>query len=179
MSSDTIQALIGALGTGIGEEFDIEKLRYWKIIMMADADVDGQHIATLLMTFFFRYMKPLVEDGHIFLATPPLYRLKWSNAPHQYVYSDAERDRMLEEGVAKGWRLPKQGGIQRYKGLGEMDYSELWETTMDPGSRLLKKIEVGEAAAADEIFTVLMGDDVESRRQFIQRNAADVRFIDA
>ena len=179
MSSDTIQALIGALGTGIGEEFDIEKLRYWKIIMMADADVDGQHIATLLMTFFFRYMKPLVEDGHIYLATPPLYRLKWSNAPHQYVYSDAERDRMLEEGVDKGWRLPKQGGIQRYKGLGEMDYSELWETTMDPGSRLLKKIEVGEAAAADEIFTVLMGDDVESRRQFIQRNAADVRFIDA
>ncbi len=179
MNSETIQALIGALGTGIGEEFDIDKLRYWKIIMMADADVDGQHIATLLMTFFFRYMKPLVEGGHIYLATPPLYRLKWSNAPHQYVYSDAERDRMLEEGVDKGWRLPKQGGIQRYKGLGEMDYSELWETTMNPDSRLLKRVEVGEAAAADEIFTILMGDDVESRRQFIQRNAADVRFIDA
>ncbi len=179
LNSDTIQALIGALGTGIGEEFDISKLRYWKIIMMADADVDGQHIATLLMTFFFRYMRPLVEQGHIYLATPPLYRLKWTNAPHQYVYSDAERDRLLQEGAEKGRRLPKQGGIQRYKGLGEMDYSELWETTMDPDERLLKRVEVGEAAAADEIFTILMGDDVESRRQFIQRNAADVRFIDA
>ncbi len=179
LNSDTIQALIGALGTGIGEEFDAEKLRYWKIIMMADADVDGQHIATLLMTFFFRYMKPLVEKGHLYLATPPLYRLKWTNAPHQYVYSDVERDILLEEGVDKGRRLPKQGGIQRYKGLGEMDYSELWETTMDPDARLLKRVEIGEAAAADEIFTVLMGDDVESRRQFIQRNAADVRFIDA
>lgn len=179
MSSDTIQALIGALGTGVGDEFDLAKLRYWKIILMADADVDGQHIATLLMTFFFRYMKPLVEEGHIYLATPPLYRLKWTNAPHQYVYSDPERDRMLEVGLEKGWRLPKSGGIQRYKGLGEMDYSELWETTMDPDARLLKRVEVGEAAAADEVFTILMGDDVESRRQFIQRNAADVRFIDA
>lgn len=179
MGSDTIQALIGALGTGVGDEFDISKLRYWKIILMADADVDGQHIATLLMTFFFRYMKQLVEDGHIYLATPPLYRLKWTNAAHQYVYSDSERDRMLEAGLEKGWRLPKSGGIQRYKGLGEMDYSELWETTMDPDVRLLKRVEVGEAAAADEVFTILMGDDVESRRQFIQRNAADVRFIDA
>lgn len=179
LNSDTIQALIGALGTGIGEEFNLEKLRYWKIIMMADADVDGQHIATLLMTFFFRYMKPLVEQGHLYLATPPLYRLKWTNAAHQYVYSDAERDALLEEGLEKGRRLPKQGGIQRYKGLGEMDYSELWETTMNPESRLLKRVEIGEAAAADEIFTILMGDDVASRRQFIQRNAADVRFIDA
>lgn len=178
LNSETIQALIGALGTGIGEEFDLEKLRYAKIVMMADADVDGQHIATLLMTFFFRYMRPLVEHGHLYLATPPLYRLKWSNAPHQYVYSDAERDRELEKGVGRGWRLPKQGGIQRYKGLGEMDYSELWETTMDPGARLLKRVEVGEAAAADEIFSILMGDDVESRRKFIQRNASDVRFID-
>lgn len=179
LNSETIQALIGALGTGIGEEFDEEKLRYHKIIMMADADVDGQHIATLLMTFFFRYMKDLVESGHIYLATPPLYRLKWSNAPHQYVYSDGERDEKLEEGVERGWKLPKHGGIQRYKGLGEMDYSELWDTTMDPERRLLKQVEVGEAAAADEIFTILMGDDVESRRNFIQRNAADVRFIDA
>ena len=105
--------------------------------------------------------------------------MKWSNAPHQYVYSDFERDEKLDEGVEKGWKLPKQGGIQRYKGLGEMDYSELWDTTMDPSRRLLKQVEVGEAAAADEIFTVLMGDDVESRRSFIQRNAADVRFIDA
>lgn len=179
LNSDTIQSLISALGTGIGEEFDAAKLRYWKIILMADADVDGQHIATLLMTFFFRYMKPLVEKGHLYLATPPLYRLKWTNATHQYVYSDEERDEMLEEGLEKGWKLPKQGGIQRYKGLGEMDYSELWDTTMDPETRLLKQVEVGEAAAADEIFTILMGDDVESRRHFIQRNAHDVRFIDA
>lgn len=179
LSSDTIQALIGALGTGIGEEVDLEKLRYWKIILMADADVDGQHIATLLMTFFFRYMRPLVERGHIYLATPPLYRLKWTNAPHQYVYSDAERDQFLEEGLEKGWRLPKAGAIQRYKGLGEMNFTELWETTMDPETRLLKQVEVGEAAAADEIFAILMGDDVESRRNFIQRNAHDVRFIDA
>lgn len=179
MASDTIQALIGALGTGIGEEIDLEKLRYWKIVLMADADVDGQHIATLLMTFFFRYMKPLVEQGHVYLATPPLYRLKWTNAKHQYVYSDTQRDEYLEYGLEKGWRLPKQGGIQRYKGLGEMDYSELWDTTMNPDARLLKQVEVGEAAAADEIFTILMGDDVESRRQFIQRNARDVRFIDA
>lgn len=179
MNSETIQALIGALGTGIGEEFDREKLRYHKVIVMADADVDGQHIATLLMTFFFRYMKPLVEEGHIYLATPPLYRLKWTNAPHQYVYSDPERDEALEEGAARGWKLPKNGAIQRYKGLGEMNDQELWETTMDPDRRLLKQVEVGEAAAADEIFTILMGDDVESRRTFIQRNAQDVRFIDA
>ncbi len=179
LNSDTIQSLISALGTGIGEEFEPDKLRYWKIILMADADVDGQHIATLLMTFFFRYMRPLVEEGHVYLATPPLYRLKWTNATHQYVYSDAERDEALEEGLEKGWKLPKQGGIQRYKGLGEMDYSELWDTTMNPETRLLKQVEVGEAVAADEVFTILMGDDVESRRNFIQRNAHDVRFIDA
>ncbi len=179
LASDTIQALIGALGTGIGDELDLAKLRYWKIILMADADVDGQHIATLLMTFFFRYMRPLVEQGHIYLANPPLYRLKWTNTSHQYAYSDGERDELLEQGSAKGWRLPKSGGIQRYKGLGEMDYSELWNTTMDPDARILRQVEVGEAAAADEVFTILMGDDVVSRRQFIQRNARDVRFIDA
>lgn len=179
MSSEAIQSLIGALGTGIGEEFDVGKLRYHKIILMADADVDGQHIATLLMTFFFRYMKPLVEEGYIYLATPPLYRIKWTNAPHQYVYSDRERDLALEYGLEQGWRLPKQGSIQRYKGLGEMNDQELWETTMDPDRRLLKQVEVGEATAADEIFTILMGDDVASRRSFIQRNAHDARFIDA
>ena len=179
LASDTIQALIGALGTGIGDELDLAKLRYWKIILMADADVDGQHIATLLMTFFFRYMRPLVEQGHIYLANPPLYRLKWTNTSHQYAYSDGERDELLEQGSAKGWRLPKSGGIQRYKGLGEMDYSELWNTTMDPDARILRQVEVGEAAAADEVFPILMGDDVVSRRQFIQRNARDVRFIDA
>lgn len=179
LNSETIQALIGALGTGIGDEFDLVKLRYYKIILMADADVDGQHIATLLMTFFFRYMKPLVEGGHIYLATPPLYRLKWSNAPHQFVYSDKERDDLLKAGLEKGRKLPKQGAIQRYKGLGEMNDQELWETTMNPEVRLLKQVEVGEAAAADEIFSILMGDDVDSRRSFIQRNAQDVRFIDA
>ncbi len=179
LNSDTIQALIGALGTGIGEEFDIDKLRYWKIIVMADADVDGQHINTLLMTFFFRYMKQLVEEGHIYLATPPLYRLKWTNAPHDFVYSDKERDRQLAKGLESGRKLPKEGGIQRYKGLGEMNDQELWETTMNPAARILKQVEIGEAAAADEIFSILMGDDVESRRGFIQRNAHDVRFIDA
>ena len=179
MNSETIQALIGALGTGIGEEFDLEKLRYNKVIVMSDADVDGQHIATLLMTFFYRYMQPLVDGGHIYLATPPLYRLKWSNAPHEYVYSDGGRDLALEDGLSRGWKLPKQGAIQRYKGLGEMNAMELWETTMDPDRRLLKQVEVGEAAAADEIFSILMGDDVDSRRSFIQRNAQDVRFIDA
>ncbi len=178
MSSETIQALIGALGTGIGDELNLEKLRYWRIILMADADVDGQHIATLLMTFFFRYMRPLVEQGHIYLATPPLYRLKWTSRADQYAYSDVERDELLADGLDKGWKMPKDG-IQRYKGLGEMNDHELWDTTMDPAHRLLKQVEVGEAAAADEIFTILMGDDVESRRHFIQRNARDVRFIDA
>ncbi|MDN6428599.1 MAG: toprim domain-containing protein, partial [Propionibacterium sp.] len=182
LNSETIQALIGALGTGIGEEFDIAKLRYGKIVLMADADVDGQHIATLLLTFLFRYMKPLVEGGHIYLAMPPLYRIKWTNAAHEFVYSDKERDDRLAAGVAAGRRMPKdrkEGGIQRYKGLGEMNDQELWETTMDPAHRILKQVEVGEAAAADEVFTLLMGDDVESRRAFIQRNAQDVRFIDA
>ena len=179
MNSETIQALIGALGTGVGEEFNVDKLRYGKVILMADADVDGQHIATLLMTFFFRYMKQLVEEGHIYLATPPLYRIKWTNAEHEYVYSDGQRDQSLEAGLAKGRRLPKTNPIQRYKGLGEMNDQELWDTTMDPSARLLKQVEIGEAAAADEVFTVLMGDDVEARRGFIQRNAKYVGYIDA
>ena len=179
LNSDTIQALIAALGTGIGEEFNLEKLRYDKIVLMADADVDGQHIATLLLTFLFRYMEPLVEQGHVYLATPPLYRLKWSNSPHQFVYSDAERDQQLADGIKLGHKLPKDNGIQRYKGLGEMNDQELWETNMDPAHRTLKQITLGEAAAADAVFTLLMGDDVESRRGFIQRNAQDVRFIDA
>jgi len=173
-----VQALITAFGTGIGEDFDLARLRYHKIILMADADVDGQHISTLLLTLLFRYMKPLIENGHVYLAQPPLYRLKWSNAPHEYVYSDKERDALLREGVAAGKRIPKDNGIQRYKGLGEMDYSELWETTMDPEHRTLRMVTIDDAAAADEIFSVLMGEDVESRRAFIQRNAKDVRFLD-
>jgi DNA gyrase subunit B len=173
-----VQALITAFGTGFGEDFDITKLRYHKIVLMADADVDGQHIATLLLTLLFRYMRPLIERGHVYLAMPPLYRLKWTNAPHQYVYSDRERDAFVAEGLAKNHRLPKDSGIQRYKGLGEMDYRELWETTMDPATRTLRQVTIGEAAGADEIFSILMGEDVESRRSFIQRNARDVRFLD-
>ena len=178
LSSDTIRSLITAFGTGIGEDFDLAKLRYGKIVIMADADVDGQHIATLLLTLLFRYMRPLIEQGHTYIAMPPLYRLKWVGVEHEFAYSDAERDRMLEAGTEAGRRLPKDGGIQRYKGLGEMNDHELWETTMDPTTRILKQVTLDEAADADETFSILMGDDVEQRRSFIQRNAADVRFLD-
>jgi DNA gyrase subunit B len=178
LGNNEVQALITAFGTGIGEDFDIAKLRYHKIVLMADADVDGQHIATLLLTLLFRYMPDLIKNGHVYLAQPPLYRLKWSNAPHDYVYSDRERDALLIEGQAAGKRIPKDNAIQRYKGLGEMDYSELWDTTMDPDQRTLLRVTLDDAAAADEIFSVLMGEDVESRRSFIQRNAKDVRFLD-
>ena len=178
LSSDTIRSLITAFGTGIGEDFDISKLRYGKIVIMADADVDGQHIATLLLTLLFRYMRPLIEGGHTFIAMPPLYRIKWTNAEHEFAYSDKERDELLAAGAAANRRLPKEGGIQRYKGLGEMNDHELWETTMDPASRILKQVTLDEAADADETFTILMGDDVDRRRTFIQRNASDVRFLD-
>ena len=178
LGNNEVQALITAFGTGIGEDFDIAKLRYHKIVLMADADVDGQHIATLLLTLLFRYMKPLIENGHVYLAQPPLYRVKWSNAPHDYVYSDRERDAVIKAGQANGQRIPKENGIQRYKGLGEMDYTELWDTTMDPDHRTLRQVTIDDAAAADEIFAILMGEDVESRRGFIQRNAKDVRFLD-
>ncbi|UFU06541.1 DNA topoisomerase (ATP-hydrolyzing) subunit B [Ruania halotolerans] len=178
LANQEVQALITAFGTGIGEDFDVAKLRYHKVVLMADADVDGQHICTLLLTLLFRYMRPLIEGGYVYLAQPPLYRIKWTNAPHQYVFTDKERDVMLAEGLAKNHRLPKETGIQRYKGLGEMDYKELWETTMDPDTRTLRQVTIGEAAAADEIFSILMGEDVESRRSFIQRNAHDVRFLD-
>jgi DNA gyrase subunit B len=180
LGSETIRNLITAFGVGVGEEFDIDKLRYHKIVLMADADVDGQHIATLLLTLVFRYMRPLLEGGHIYLAQPPLYRIKWSNSPHDYVYSDKERDAVVADGLAGGKRLPKEkdGPIQRYMGLGEMNDSELWETTMNPETRTLKQVTLGEGAAADETFAVLMGEDVEQRRGFIQRNAHDVRFLD-
>ncbi|WP_239079045.1 DNA topoisomerase (ATP-hydrolyzing) subunit B [Cellulomonas marina] len=178
LGNQEVQALIAAFGTGIGEDFDIAKLRYHKVVIMADADVDGKHINTLLLTLLFRYMPGLITGGYVYLAQPPLYRIKWSNAPHDYVYSDRERDAVLADGQANGKRIPKDNAIQRYKGLGEMDYSELWETTMDPERRTLLQVTLDEAAAADEIFSVLMGEDVDSRRSFIQRNAKDVRFLD-
>jgi len=173
-----VQAMITAFGAGVGEDFDPDKARYHKIVLMADADVDGQHITTLLLTLLFRYMRPLIDLGYVYLAQPPLYRLKWSNAQHEYVYSDIERDSLTEMGLSAGKRMPKDNGIQRYKGLGEMDYKELWETTMDPATRTLLQVTLDDAAAADETFSTLMGEDVESRRNFIQRNAKDVRFLD-
>ena len=173
-----IQAMIAAFGAGIGEDFDVEKARYHKIVLMADADVDGQHITTLLLTLLFRYMRGLIESGFVYLAQPPLYRLKWSNSDHEYVYSDRERDALLAAGVAAGKRIPKDNGVQRYKGLGEMNAKELWETTMDPETRTLRQVTIDDAAASDEIFSILMGEDVEARRGFIQRNAKDVRFLD-
>jgi DNA gyrase subunit B len=178
LANNEVQAMITAFGAGIGEDFNPEKARYHKIVLMADADVDGQHITTLLLTLLFRYMRPLIELGYVYLAQPPLYRLKWSNAEHQFVYSDRERDALLVDGQAKGWRIPKDNGIQRYKGLGEMSYQELWETTMNPETRTLLQVTMDDAAAADEIFSTLMGEDVESRRNFIQKNAKDVRFLD-
>lgn len=178
LGNNEVQSMITAFGTGIGEDFDLSKLRYHKIVLMADADVDGQHITTLLMTLLFRYMRPLIENGYVYLAQPPLYRIKWSNAPHDYVFSDRERDSVLVSGQAAGRRIPKDNGIQRYKGLGEMDYTELWDTTMDPDRRTLLQVTMEDAAAADQIFAVLMGEDVESRRNFIQQNAKDVRFLD-
>ena len=178
LANNEVQAMITAFGAGIGEEFNPDKVRYHKIVLMADADVDGQHITTLLLTLLFRYMRPLIDLGYVYLAQPPLYRLKWSNSPHEYVYSDRERDALLADGAAAGKRIPKDNGIQRYKGLGEMDYKELWETTMAPETRTLLQVTLDDAAAADEIFSTLMGEDVESRRNFIQKNAKDVRFLD-
>lgn len=178
LANTEVQAMISALGTGIQEEFDINTLRYYKLVLMADADVDGQHIRTLLLTLLFRFMRPLLELGHVYLAQPPLYKLKWSREEPQYAYSDRERDVLRDEGLASGKKLPKEDGIQRYKGLGEMNASELWETTMDPERRVLLQVTLDDAAQADEMFSMLMGEDVESRRKFIQRNAKDVRFLD-
>jgi DNA gyrase subunit B len=178
LGNSEVQALITAFGTGIGEDFDISKIRYHKCVLMADADVDGQHIRTLLLTLLYRFMRPLIEHGYVYLAQPPLYRIKWSNAEHEYVYTDAERDEKLASGQASGKRIPKENSIQRYKGLGEMDYDELWATTMDPARRTLLQVTLDDAVRADEIFSTLMGDDVELRRTFIQQNAKDVRFLD-
>ena len=178
LKNTEVQALITALGTGIHDEFDLTKLRYHKIVLMADADVDGQHIRTLLLTLLFRFMRPLVEHGHVFLAQPPLYKIKWPRTDAEYAYSDRERDGLIEAGLAAGRKLPKDDAIQRYKGLGEMSAKELWETTMDPANRVLLQVTLDDAATADELFSVLMGEDVESRRSFITRNAKDVRFLD-
>jgi DNA gyrase subunit B len=180
LQNTEVQAIITALGTGIHDEFDVLKLRYHKIILMADADVDGQHIRTLLLTLLFRFMKPLVEGGYVYLAQPPLYKIKWPGGKGavEYAYSDRERDALLRIGAEAGKKLPKDDGIQRFKGLGEMPAQELWDTTMDPATRILLQVTLDEAALADELFSILMGEDVESRRSFIQRNAKDVRFLD-
>jgi DNA gyrase subunit B len=178
LKNTEVQALITALGTGIHDEFDLAKLRYHKVILMADADVDGQHITTLLLTLLFRFMRPLIEQGHVFLSQPPLYKIKWSKGDPDYVFSDRERDAFIEAGQAAGRRLSAGDSIQRYKGLGEMNAKELWETTMDPATRVLLRVSLDDAATADELFSVLMGEDVEARRSFIVRNAKDVRFLD-
>jgi DNA gyrase, B subunit len=178
LKNNEVQAIITALGTGIHDEFDIDKLRYHKIVLMADADVDGQHIATLLLTLLFRFMPQLIEDGYVYLAQPPLYKLKWQKGTPGFAYSDRERDEQLEEGLAAGRRINKDDGIQRYKGLGEMNAKELWETTMDPSHRVLRRVTMEDAHRSDELFSILMGDDVVARRSFITRNAKDVRFLD-
>ncbi|AKL66940.1 MULTISPECIES: DNA topoisomerase (ATP-hydrolyzing) subunit B [Streptomyces] len=177
LQNTEVQALISAFGTGVHEDFDIEKLRYHKIILMADADVDGQHINTLLLTFLFRFMRPLVEAGHVYLSRPPLYKIKWGRDDFEYAYSDRERDALVELGKQNGKRI-KEDSIQRFKGLGEMNAEELRITTMDVDHRVLGQVTLDDAAQADDLFSVLMGEDVEARRSFIQRNAKDVRFLD-
>ncbi|CAA9328388.1 MAG: DNA gyrase subunit B [uncultured Frankineae bacterium] len=177
LNNAEVQAMITALGCGIHEEFDITKLRYHKVVLMADADVDGQHIRTLLLTLLFRFMRPLVEQGYVYLAQPPLYKIKWGREEQQYAYSDRERDGLIRAGQEAGKKLPKDA-VQRFKGLGEMNAEELWSTTMDPAERVLLQVTLDDAATADDLFSTLMGEDVEARRSFIQRNARDVRFLD-
>jgi DNA gyrase subunit B len=182
LKNNEVQALITALGTGIYDDFDLAKLRYHKIILMADADVDGQHIRTLLLTLLFRFMRPLIEAGHVYLAQPPLYKIKWEGrgVKPDYAFTERERDAFIEAGLTQGRKDPRGRGeaVQRFKGLGEMNAAELWETTMDPARRVLLQVTLDDAAQADELFSVLMGEDVEARRSFIQRNAKDVRFLD-
>jgi DNA gyrase subunit B len=177
LQNTEVQSLISALGTGIHDDFDISKLRYYKIVLMADADVDGQHITTLLLTLLFRFMRPLVEAGHVYLAQPPLFKLKWGRDDAEYAYSDRERDALIQAGIAAGKRM-RDDTVQRFKGLGEMNAEELRVTTMDQNHRVLRQVTIDDAAQADELFSILMGEDVEARRGFIQRNAKDVRFLD-
>jgi len=178
LQNKEVEAIINALGTGVHEEFDIERLRYHKIVLMADADVDGAHIRTLLLTLLFRFMTPLINAGHVYLAQPPLFRIRWTNSPHELAYTDEERDTIRDQGLASGKKLPQVNPIQRYKGLGEMDAADLWDTTMDPERRTLLQVTLDDAAVASDMFSILMGEDVEQRRAFIQRNAKDVRFLD-
>ncbi|WP_290441289.1 DNA topoisomerase (ATP-hydrolyzing) subunit B [Clostridium gasigenes] len=173
LNSDSIKYMVTAFGAGIGNEFDTEKLRYNRIIIMTDADVDGAHIRTLLLTFFYRYMRDLLDDGHVYIAQPPLYKVSKNRKEH-YVYSDLELEKLLEDIGGKD----KSTDIQRYKGLGEMNANQLWETTMDPEKRILLKAKIEDAIAADEIFTILMGDKVEPRREFIRKNAKKVSNLD-
>jgi len=172
--NDKLMPVILALGSGMGADFDIEKLRYGKVVIMADADVDGSHIRTLLLTFFFRFMQPLISTGHVFIAQPPLYRVT-RGKDHRYAYSDRERDKIMAEMNPEG-KLKLE--LQRYKGLGEMDPEQLWETTMNPENRVMLQVSLSDAAAADEIFTILMGDKVQPRREFIEQNARYVRNLD-
>ena len=163
--------MITALGTSIGDEFDIEKARYHRVIIMTDADVDGAHIRTLILTFLYRYMQPMIEAGYVYIAQPPLYRVSFGKIT-EYAYSDEELEEKLKP------LKDKKTNIQRYKGLGEMNPDQLWDTTMDPEKRTLLQVSLEDAVMADEIFTTLMGDKVEPRREFIQKHAKDVRFLD-
>ena len=173
-SNEKLVPVVTALGTGIGEEFDIEKLRYGKVIIMADADVDGMHIRTLLLTFFFRYMRPLITNGNVYIAQPPLFKV-WRNKEERYAFSEEERDKYTAE-LSEDGKYKVE--IQRYKGLGEMDPEQLWETTMDPERRTIVKISMEDALRADEVFTILMGDKVEPRRKFIEKNAKFAQNLD-
>ena len=169
MNNDKLEPVIASLGAGFGKDFNINKLRYHKIIIMADADVDGSHIRTLLLTFFFRYMPQLIENGYVYLAMPPLFRVQLGKKEPVYCYSDAERDAALN---AFDEETRKKVDVQRYKGLGEMDGKQLWETTMDPAHRKMRVVTIPDAEAADQIFSVLLGEEVAPRRQFIEENSS-------